>query len=197
MFHKKSDLNHNIWYDETKKVLKEGEVMNIQEVLDISSLDKDKLDQLDTFIHQCEEPKYEYLIHVLHKAQHLFGYLPPNLQRYIAIKLNSTSAHVNGVVTFYSFFNEKEMGEFTISVCMGTACFVKGADKIIDLVYKETKTTKDTISEDKIFSVKDVRCIGACGLAPVLTVNEKVFGHVKVKDVEDIVSIYRKDHVKN
>lgn len=177
--------------------MKEGEYMNVQEVLDISSLDNDKLIELDDYINNCEEPKYEYLIHVLHKAQQLFGYLPPNLQRHIAIKLNSTSAHVNGVVTFYSFFNEKQMGEFTISVCMGTACFVKGADKIIDLVYKETKTSKDTMSEDKLFSVKDVRCIGACGLAPVLTVNEKVFGHVKVKDVEDIVSIYRKDHVKN
>ena len=177
--------------------LKVGEDMNIQDVLDISSLDKDKLLELDSFINQCEEPKHEHLIHVLHKAQHLFGFLPPNLQRHIAIQLNCSSAHVNGVVTFYSFFNENKMGEFTISVCMGTACFVKGSDKIIDLVYKETKTSKDVMSEDELFSVKDVRCIGACGLAPVLTVNEKVFGHVKAKDVEDIVNIYRKDHVKN
>ena len=177
--------------------MKVGDVMNIQEVLDITSLDADKLLELESFINQCENPKHEQLIHVLHKAQHLFGYLPPNLQRHIALKLNCSSAHVNGVVTFYSFFNEHKMGEFTVSVCMGTACFVKGSDKIIDLVYKETKTSKDVMSDDGVFSVKDVRCIGACGLAPVLSVNEKVFGHVKVKDVEDIVNIYRREHDKN
>jgi NADH:ubiquinone oxidoreductase subunit E len=177
--------------------VKVGDVMNIQEVLDITSLDADKLLELENFINQCENPKHEQLIHVLHKAQHLFGYLPPNLQRHIALKLNCSSALVNGVVTFYSFFNEHKMGEFTISVCMGTACFVKGSDKIIDLVYKETKTSKGVMSDDEVFSVKDVRCIGACGLAPVLSVNEKVFGHVKGKDVADIVNIYRKEHDKN
>jgi NADH-quinone oxidoreductase subunit E/NADP-reducing hydrogenase subunit HndA len=89
------------------------------------------------------------------------------------------------------------MGEFTISVCMGTACFVKGSDKVLDLIYKETGASKDIMSEDGLFSVKDVRCIGACGLAPVLSVNEKVFGHVEAKNVKSIVDVYRKNHVKN
>jgi NADH:ubiquinone oxidoreductase subunit E len=177
--------------------VKEGEVMNIQDVLDTSSLDPNKLSELDSFIEQCENPKHEQLIHVLHKAQHLFGYLPPNLQRHIALKLHCSSAQVNGVVTFYSFFNENKMGEFTISVCMGTACFVKGSDKVLDLIYKETGASKDIMSEDGLFSVKDVRCIGACGLAPVLSVNEKVFGHVEAKNVKSIVDVYRKNHVKN
>jgi len=187
-------IYHVLCYDINKYGydVKVGESMNIQEVLDITSLDVEKLAQLEHFIDQCEDPKNEQLIHVLHKAQHLFGYLPPNLQRHIALKLNCSSAHVNGVVTFYSFFNENKMGEYTVSVCMGTACFVKGSNKILDLVYKETDTSKGIMSRDEKFSVKDVRCIGACGLAPVLTVDEKVFGHVEAKNVKEIIDIYRK-----
>ena len=162
-------------------------------ILDVSNLERDLLSELDAFIDGLEDHKEEELIHVLHKAQQLFGYLPHNLQRHIAMKLDLSSAKVNGVVTFYSFFSEEPTGKYTISVCMGTACFVKGADKVLDKILKMTNTKKNVISEDGLYTVKDVRCIGACGLAPVVTVNEKVYGNIGVQDVERILEAYRGD----
>jgi len=163
----------------------------IKQILDMETLDKELLKQLDLFINQLEGDKKEHLIHVLHKAQSLFGYLPQNLQLYVARALDLSGARVNGVVTFYSFFNEKPVGKYTISVCMGTACFVKGADKVLDRVIEVTGTKKGEMSKDGLFTIKDVRCIGACGLAPVMTVNDKVYGKVKPKDVDDIIRHYR------
>ncbi len=163
----------------------------IKKILDTSTLDKDLLKQLDAYIMSLEGDKQEHLIHVLHKAQELFGYLPQNLQLYVARALNLSGARVNGVVTFYSFFNEKPVGKYTISVCMGTACFVKGADKVLSRVLELTGMNKNEISKDGLFTVKDVRCIGACGLAPVMTINDKVYGKVKPKDVDDIIRHYR------
>jgi NADH:ubiquinone oxidoreductase subunit E len=160
-------------------------------ILDTSTLDKELLKQLDAFIDSLEGDKQEHLIHVLHKAQDLFSYLPQNLQLYIARKLDLSGARVNGVVTFYSYFNEKPVGKYIISVCMGTACFVKGADKVLERVLELTGTNKNEMSSDGLFTVKDVRCIGACGLAPVMTVNDKVYGKVKPKDVDDIIRHYR------
>lgn len=159
----------------------------------MSDLDENLLATLNTYIDELGEHKEEELIHVLHKAQGLFGYLPHNLQRHIAMKLGLSSAKVNGVVTFYSFFNEEPTGKYTISVCMGTACFVKGADKVLDKILRLTQTKKNVISEDGLYTIKDVRCIGACGLAPVVTVNDKVYGNVKVDDVERILSAYGGD----
>lgn len=163
----------------------------IKEILDMSTLNKDLLIELDAFIDSLEGDKQEHLIHVLHKAQELFGYLPKNLQLYVARALDLSGVRVNGVVSFYSFFDEKPTGKYTVSVCMGTACFVKGADKVLDRVLDVIGVEKNEISEDGLFTVKDVRCIGACGLAPVMTVNEKVYGKVKPKDVDDIIRHYR------
>ena len=160
-------------------------------ILDISSLDQTLLDELSAYITGTTGNKNEQLIHVLSKAQSLFGHLPHNLQLFISRALDLPAAKVNGVVTFYSFFNEDPVGKYTISVCMGTACFVKGADRVLDRVLDATKTKKDIISEDGLFTVRDVRCIGACGLAPVMTINGKVYGKVKTKDVDDIIRYYR------
>ncbi|MFA7561601.1 MAG: NAD(P)H-dependent oxidoreductase subunit E [Candidatus Izemoplasmatales bacterium] len=162
-----------------------------EKILDMSTLDKDLLLKLDDYIEAIEGDKQEHLIHVLHKAQEIFGYLPQNLQLYIARKLDLSGARVNGVVTFYSFFNENPVGKYTISVCMGTACYVKGADKVLQRVLELTGTSKNEISKDGLFTVKDVRCIGACGLAPVMTVNDKVYGKVTPKDVDEIIRHYR------
>ncbi|MFO7968764.1 MAG: NAD(P)H-dependent oxidoreductase subunit E [Bacillota bacterium] len=160
-------------------------------ILDMTTLDKTLLKELDAYINLLDGDKGEHLIHVLHKAQELFGYLPQNLQLYVARKLDLSGARVNGVVTFYSFFNEEPVGKYKISVCMGTACFVKGADKVLERVESLTKTKKNEISEDGLFTIKDVRCIGACGLAPVMTVNDKVYGKVKPNDVDEIIRYYR------
>jgi NADH:ubiquinone oxidoreductase subunit E len=163
----------------------------VKKILDMSTLDKKKLKVLDDYIETLEGDKQEHLIHVLHKAQSIFGYLPQNLQLYIARALDLSGARVNGVVSFYSYFNEKPVGKYTISVCMGTACFVKGADKVLDRVMELNDCKKGEMSKDGLFTIKDVRCIGACGLAPVMTINDKVYGKVTPKDVDDIIRHYR------
>ena len=166
-------------------------------ILDVSQLDKSLLHELDTYIETLEGDKKEQLIHVLHRAQELFGHLPYNLQLYVARALDLSGAKVNGVVTFYSFFNEEPTGKYTVSVCMGTACFVKGADKVLERVLKLTNTKKNEMSEDGLFTVKDVRCIGACGLAPIITINDKVYGKVKVNEVDGILQKYRGEKYAN
>lgn len=158
--------------------------------LNINELDKELLVQLDEYIGSLEDPKGT-LINVLHRAQVLFGYIPHNLQLYIARKLDLSAARVNGVVSFYSYFSEEPTGKHVVSVCMGTACYVKGGEKVLHKCLNVLKVNKNEISEDGLFTVRDVRCIGACGLAPVLTVGEKVYGHVTEDMVEDILDKYR------
>ncbi len=163
-----------------------------KEILDTTTLDQEGLKKLDAYIEGLRGNKEEQLIHVLHHAQQIFGYLPKNLQWYIANQLNMPSAKVNGVVTFYSLFSEEPRGKYTVSVCMGTACFVKGAEKVLDRILELTKSEKGKMSDDGLFTVQDVRCIGACGLAPVVTINEKVYGNVKINEVDDIIRRYKR-----
>ena len=154
--------------------------------LHMDELDVNLLHQLDEYIESIPEPEGS-LINILHHAQHLFGYIPRTLQLYIARKMNIGAAKVNGVVSFYSYFSEEKTGTYLISVCMGTACYVKGGEKVLHKFLKDLDVEKGTVSEDGLFTVRDVRCIGACGLAPVVTVGEKVYGHVTEKDVDDII----------
>ena len=129
-----------------------------------------------------------HLINCLHKAQTIFGYLPKEIQLYIAKKLRLNLSDVYGVISFYSFFTTTPPGKYKISVCMGTACFVKGADKILkefeDLLgIKDGKTT-----DDLKFSLGALRCVGACSLAPVVLINEKVYAKVKQNMVAGIIN---------
>ncbi len=160
--------------------------------LDTKKLDIEKLKELDAYIESLED-KEGNLIHVLHKGQSLFGYLPENLQLYIARKIGLPASKVNGVVSFYSFFTQKPRGKHTISMCMGTACYVKGADKIFDAFKAELNVGNNEMTEDKMFTLKDIRCVGACGLAPVVLVDDKVYGHVTVEQVKEIIDKYRKE----
>ena len=160
--------------------------------LNRDELDKNLLQELDQYIEQKEDPKGS-LINILHKAQHLFGYLPHNLQYYIARKIDLDAATVNGVVSFYSYFTETKTGKNVISVCMGTACYVKGAEKVLHKIMKSLDVQKGEVTKDELFTVRDVRCIGACGLAPVLTVGEKVYGKVTEDMVEDILNEYKEE----
>ncbi|MCL1843807.1 MAG: NAD(P)H-dependent oxidoreductase subunit E [Defluviitaleaceae bacterium] len=141
---------------------------------------------LDEFI-QSLPTKQGSLIAVLHKAQEIFGYLPEEVQDFVAEKLEIPAAAVYGVVTFYSFFTMDKKGKFRISVCMGTACFVKGAQDILDEFLRILKIPPGGVTEDGIFSVDALRCIGACGLAPVITVNGKYYGRLKKADVKRIL----------
>lgn len=153
------------------------------------NLDKEKLKKLEAYIDGLEE-KEGCLINVLHEAQDIFGYLSEEVQLFISRKLGLTAAKVFGVTTFYSFFSMEPKGKHIISVCMGTACFVKGADKILN-EFKTRLNIKDgNTSEDGLFTIDTLRCVGACGLAPVVTVDGKVYGRVKVEDVEGIIKEY-------
>ncbi len=144
--------------------------------------------ELDEFISALPEQGIESkLITVLHKAQDIFGYLPVKLQNYIAHRLGISSSKVYGVVTFYSFFNTKPKGKFKINVCMGTACFVRNSQGVLDEFKKDLKIEVGSTSEDMMFSLDALRCVGACGLAPVVSVNGKVYGRVQESDVKNII----------
>lgn len=130
------------------------------------------------------------LIPVLHKAQEIYGYLPIEVQKMVAEGLNVPLADVYGVVTFYAQFSLNPKGEYKIGVCLGTACYVKGSGDIIQKVKDITGIDVDECTPDGKFSLEATRCIGACGLAPVMTINDDVYGRLEVKDVEGILKKY-------
>ncbi|TKG96009.1 NADH-quinone oxidoreductase subunit NuoE [Puteibacter caeruleilacunae] len=131
------------------------------------------------------------LINVLHNVQAKLGYLPAEVQELIAKELNSSVAKVYGVVTFYSFFTMTPMGEFPISICMGTACYVRGAEQVLDEFKRQLKLEIGKTTEDGKFSISCLRCVGACGLAPVVMVGEKVYGRVSPQQVRKIIAEYQ------
>ena len=131
------------------------------------------------------------LINVLHQSQHTFGYLPAEVQEVIAHCLNVSSAHVYGVVTFYSYFTMIPKGRFPISVCTGTACYVRGAEKVLEEFKKQLNIAVGQTSDDGKFSLSCLRCVGACGLAPVILVGEKVYGRVAPDGVKAILDTYK------
>jgi NADP-reducing hydrogenase subunit HndA len=130
------------------------------------------------------------LINVLHKAQHTFGYLPAEIQEIIARELNIPVAKVYGVVTFYSFFTMTPKGLHPISVCTGTACYVRGAEKVLEEFKKVLKIQVGESTPDGKFSLSCLRCVGACGLAPVVMIGERVYGRVSPEGVKDILDGY-------
>lgn len=130
------------------------------------------------------------LINVLHQAQGHFGYLPAEIQEVIAYELNVSTAKVFGVVTFYSFFTMTPKGKHPISVCTGTACYVRGAEKVLAEFKKELNLEVGQTSADGRFSLSCLRCVGACGLAPVVLVGEKTYGRVSPDDVKKILKEY-------
>lgn len=130
------------------------------------------------------------LINVLHKTQEHFGYLPEEVQKEVAVNLNMSLAKVYGVVSFYTFFTMTPKGKYPISVCMGTACFVRGAEKIVEAVEKELNIKVGGVTEDGKFSVDCLRCIGACGLAPVMMIGGKVHGRLEPGMIKGILDSY-------
>ena len=130
------------------------------------------------------------LMPVLHEAQKIFGCLPIEVQKVISEKLNMPMAEIYGVVTFYSQFSLEPKGDYVIGVCLGTACYVKGAQKIIDRIKREINVEVGATSPDGKFSLDATRCIGACGLAPVLIVNEDVYGRLVEADIPGIIAKY-------
>jgi NADH-quinone oxidoreductase subunit E/NADP-reducing hydrogenase subunit HndA len=130
------------------------------------------------------------LINVLHKCQEHFGYLPAEVQEVISNELVVPVAKVYGVVTFYSFFTMTPRGKHPISICMGTACYVRGAEKVLDEFKKELGLQVGQTTPDGKFSLSSLRCVGACGLAPVVMIGDKTYGRVAPDDVRDIIKEY-------
>ncbi len=151
---------------------------------------KEKIRNFKIFVEENKEQKGA-LMAVLHKAQDQFGYLPKEILEIISEELKVPLSEIYGVVTFYSQFSLIPKGENQISVCLGTACYVKGAQKILDKVEEELGITVGETTPDGKFSISDTRCLGACGLAPVLVVNEDVYGRLKPEDVKEILDKYR------
>ena len=130
------------------------------------------------------------LINVLHKTQEAFGYLPAEVQQVVARELNISEAKVYGVVTFYAFFTMKPKGKHKISVCTGTACYVRGAEKVVDELKSELNIEVGEVTPDGKFSLDCLRCVGACGLAPVMMIGDKVYGRIDPKDIKGILEGY-------
>lgn len=157
---------------ETKIKLKEKDVNKIKEICEFFG----------------NEPGE--LINVLHRCQGEFGYLPAEVQEVVSEFLNVPLAKVYGVVTFYSFFTMKPKGRHPISICTGTACYVRGAENVLDEFRKELGIAVGETSADGKFSLSSLRCVGACGLAPVVLVGEKTYGRVSPDGVKEILAEY-------
>ncbi len=130
------------------------------------------------------------LINVLHKTQEHFGYLPAEIQEVVAKNQNVSVAKVYGVVTFYSFFTMLPKGRFPISICTGTACYVRGAENVLQEFKRQLNLEVGQTAEDGKFSLSCLRCVGACGLAPVVMVGDKTYGRVSPEKVKDILKEY-------
>jgi NADP-reducing hydrogenase subunit HndA len=130
------------------------------------------------------------LINVLHKCQENFGYLPAEVQEVVAEQLRVPVAKIYGVITFYSFFTMTPKGRHPVSICMGTACYVRGAEKVLEEFKKTLGIQVGQTTKDGKFSLSSLRCVGACGLAPVVMVGEKTYGRVAPDDVKNILKEY-------
>ena len=128
---------------------------------------------------------------VLQEAQGIYGYLPREVQEIIAEEMGVPLSQVFGVATFYSQFTLTPKGEHTVSVCLGTACYVKGADKILAALEERLGIKAGECTEDGFFSIESCRCLGACGLAPVMTINDEVYGRLVPDDIPGILAKYR------
>ncbi len=133
------------------------------------------------------------LMHILQEAQGIYGYLPMQVQKTIAEGLGISLSEVYGVVTFYSQFSLNPKGKHRISVCLGTACYVKGSDKVLEEVEKELGIKCGECTADGLFSIDSCRCVGACGLAPVMMVGEEVYGKLKPDMIKGILDKYREE----
>ena len=138
-------------------------------------------------IFQTYLPEKDNLIQILNEVQNEYVYIPELAQEKISEFLKITKAEIYGVITFYSRFTLEPKGKYTISVCLGTACYVKGSQKILDRLQERLKIEPGQTTEDGMFSIDKTRCVGACGLAPVFTVNGEVYGKATVKKLDEVL----------
>ncbi len=154
-------------------------------------LKQDEVDKLMVVIDRNRDIKGP-LMPTLHEAQKIFGCVPVDVQKIISKELGESVAKINGVVTFYSQFSLEPKGETIISICLGTACYVRGAQSIIDKYAQKLGVEVGGTTKDGKFTIEATRCIGACGLAPVLTIGGDVHGNLTVSSAEDALDAYIK-----
>jgi len=154
----------------------------------------DKRVTLRRFIDEIKTKEHpdSRLIDVLHQTQHLYGYLPTEVMDEIAEAMQIPTAHIWGVATFYHYFKLTPPGRYEISVCLGTACYVKGAAEILQAIKDELKIDFGEVTPDGLFSLGPARCLGACGLAPVIMVGERIHGELTPRKVVQVLKDYRK-----
>lgn len=150
---------------------------------------KEKMEKLEHILIEHKNQQGA-LMPVLHETQELFGYIPEEVQKRISEVLNIPLAEIYGVATFYSRFTLKPRGKYTISVCLGTACYVKDAQVVLDRLEEELKVAAGETTEDGKFTLEATRCLGCCGLAPVMMINEDVFGKLVPDDIAEILKKY-------
>lgn len=151
--------------------------------------EKEKYSQIDNVI-DLYKNREGSLIQILHLAQEIYGFLPLELQKHIASSLDMPLSQVSGVVSFYSFFSTKPRGEHTIRVCLGTACYVRGGKKLVERLHDLLDIDLGETTSDGKFTFEVARCIGACGLAPAMMIDNTVYKQVNVKKLESILSKY-------
>lgn len=131
------------------------------------------------------------LIQILHRAQNIFGYLPKEVQRFIAKEIGISLSRVYGVVTFYDFFRLDLVGKYNVTICLGTACYVRGGWKILEALERELEVEEGETTKDRLFTLTTARCFGSCGLAPAMMVDKEVYGRLNSKKALQIMEEYR------
>ncbi|MCE5198185.1 MAG: NADH-quinone oxidoreductase subunit NuoE [Armatimonadota bacterium] len=154
---------------------------------------ENQFDDLTQYISGVFDPEHPQssLISILHHAQERYGYLSKDVIEHIAQVTEVPAAEIYGVVTFYSLFKTKPQGKHRISVCMGTACYIRGGAKILEALEDMLDIKPGETTEDMLFTLSETRCIGACGLAPIMTVDDKVYGRVEPEQVKGIIAEWR------
>ena len=150
-----------------------------------------KNEQLEAILKKYKKGDKSQLIQMLNEVQDTFGYITKDSQKALSEFLEMPMAEIYGVITFYSRFTTEPKGKYNIAVCLGTACFVKGSEQILERVKQILGIDVGQTTEDGLFSIEATRCIGACGLAPVFTVNDEVYGKATVKMVEEVIEKYK------
>lgn len=156
---------------------------------------ENSFDELTEYIRSVYNPEHPQssLIDILHYTQEKYGYLSVEAMEHISQVTEVPSAEIYGVATFYSFFRLKPQGKHVISVCMGTACYIRGAAKLLETIQEQLNISTGETTADGLFTLGETRCIGACGLAPVLTIGEKVYGRVEPQQIPEILAACRED----
>ena len=150
--------------------------------------------EMDEILNKYPRQK-DSLIAILNEIQEKYGYIPKQCQMEISNYLNMPMAEIYGVITFYSRFTTSPKGKYNIAVCLGTACIVKGSQSILDRLKERLQISGGETTKDGKFSIDEVRCVGACGLAPVFMVNDEVYGNATVKMVDEVLDKLEKDEM--